>query len=82
MYVHILVQLLLQSQKGKFLSSFLSSLVSPIKLILCFGHVMIYYYGYSEASKIRFILQVAGESAAGENFGKFLQNIDFVKEKV
>ena len=43
---------------------------------------MIYYHGYSEASKIRFILQVAGESAAGENSGKFLQNIDFVKEKV
>ena len=42
---------------------------------------MIYYHGYSEASKIRFILQVAGESAAGEIFGKFLQNIDFVKEK-
>ena len=41
---------------------------------------MIYYYGYSEASKIGFIIQVAVESAAGENFGKFLQNI--VKEKV
>ena len=46
------------------------------------GTLLFNYYGYSEASKIRFIPQVAGESAAGENFGKFLQNIDFVKEKV